>query len=72
MEESEALEWAGFTVPKTVRIDAEMEKELKIISAFEKKKVGTLIRDWIYLKIRTYRRNPEYKRWKKLLFEASK
>lgn len=72
MDKIEALELAGFNVPKTVRIDAEMEKELKIISAFEKKKVGTLLRDWIYQKIRTYKRNPEYKRWKKLLFEASK
>ena len=67
MGKIEDLELAGFNVPKTVRIDAEMEKDLRKIAIFRKKKPGTLMREWIYDKIRTTKRNPEYKRWLKLL-----
>ncbi len=67
MVKIEDLELAGFNVPKTVRIDAEMEKDLRKIAIFRKKKPGTLMREWIYDKIRTTKRNPEYKRWLKLL-----
>lgn len=63
MVEAEDLKMAGFNVPKTVRIDAEMDKDLQKIGLFKKKKPGTLMRDWIYEKIRTTKRNPEYKRW---------
>ncbi len=66
MVKNEDLELAGFNVPKTVRIDAEMEKDLRKIAIFYKKKQGALMRDWLYEKIRTTKRNPEYKRWLKI------
>jgi len=66
MGKNEELELAGFNVAKTVRIDAEMEKDLRKIGLFYKKKPGTLMRDWLYEKIRTTKRNPEYKRWLKI------
>lgn len=66
MGKIEDLELAGFNVPKTVRIDAEMEKDLRKMAIFFKKKPGTLMRDWLYDKIRTTKRNPEYKRWLKI------
>ena len=71
MDKMRELELAGYNVPKTVRIDEEMEKELRKIAIYEKKKLGTLLRDWMHEKIRTYRRNPDYKRWLKML-EASR
>lgn len=52
---------------KTVRIDAEMEKKLGKIALFEKSKPGTLMRQWTHDKIRVYYRNPEFKRWLKML-----
>jgi len=67
MEKMEEPELAGFNVPVTVRIDEEMEKELRKIAVFEKKKMGTLLRDWIHEKIRTFHRRPDYKRWCKQL-----
>lgn len=67
MDKNGDLELAGFNIPKTVRIDAEMDKDLRRMALFYKKRPGTLMRDWIYDKIRVTKRNPEYKRWAKML-----
>lgn len=52
---------------KTLRIDEEMNNKLRKIALFEKSKAGTLMRKWIHDKIRVYYRNPEFKRWLKML-----
>lgn len=70
MEKIDDLELAGMNVPKTVRIDEEMEKELRKIAVYEKKKMGAMLRDWIYDKIRTYHRNPDYKRWLRIIQDS--
>ena len=64
---NEQIEVAGYNVTKTIRIDEEMEKRLQKIGLYEKAKPGTLMRMWIHGKIRTYYRNPDFKRWLKRL-----
>jgi len=59
------VEFAGYNVTKSVRIDAEMAKWLEKIALYEKVRPGTLMRMWIQEKIMTYRRNPHFKRWLK-------
>lgn len=67
MNKIEESELSGFNVTKSLRIDEEMAKKLKKISIFEKTREGTLLRQWIHDKIRTYYRNPEFKQWVKRL-----
>ena len=64
---NEEIEESGYNVSKTLRIDEEMAKRLEKIALFEKTKSGTLLRQWLNDKIRTYYRNPEFKRWLKQL-----
>lgn len=60
-------ELSGYNVTKGVRLDDEMYKWLQLICVYEKKRVGTIIRDWVHEKIRVYGRNPDFKRWLKLM-----
>ncbi len=55
-----------FPIVLSVRIDDEMHEKLKLISLYEKMKKSELVRRWLLEKIRTYERNPAYKRWLKL------
>lgn len=63
----EEIEESGYNVTKSVRIDEEMAKRLEKIALYKKARVGTLLRMWTHDKIRTFYRNPEYKRWLKQL-----
>lgn len=65
--ENKEVELAGYNVTKSVRIDEEMEKRLRRIAIYEKVSPATLMRMWTEDKIRTYYRNPDFKRWLKNL-----
>jgi hypothetical protein len=52
-----------FTIPLTVKIDAEIYTLLGLIADFEHKKRGTLARDILVEKIKVYERNPAFKRF---------
>lgn len=69
MDKTKESELSGFNVTRSLRIDEEMAKKLKNVAIFEKMREGTLLRQWIHEKIRTYYRNPEFKQWVKRLEE---
>jgi len=48
-----------------VKIDHETREELDIIALFDRKKVGTWLRDLIVDAVKRYQRNPQYKRFKR-------
>jgi len=54
------------------KIDYETREELDIIALFDRKKVGTWIRDLIVDAVKRYQRNPQYKRFKRELEEKMK
>ena len=63
----EEVEESGYNVTKSIRIDEEMAKRLEKIALYQKARVGTLMRMWVHDKIRTFYRNPDFKRWLKQL-----
>lgn len=56
-----------FPITVGVKIDWETRKELDIIAFFDRKKVGTWIRDLIVDAVKRYQRNPQYKKFKREL-----
>lgn len=54
-----------YSVTMTVRLDEETARDLKPIALFERKRVGTLVRDILVEKVQVYSRRPEYKKWRK-------
>ena len=60
-----------FPYNKTVRLDGESVGEIEKIAMFERTHPTTWMRQVIIEKVRTYERNPQYKRFKKDL-EAHK
>lgn len=51
----------------TIRVDDDILQELELIALFEKARRGTVVRNFLIEKIRTYRRRPEYLRFRKQL-----
>ena len=48
-----------------VKVDPETREELDIIALFDRKKVGTWLRDLIVDAVKRYQRNPQYKKFKR-------
>lgn len=63
LEKEENL--VGYNLTKSVRMDGEMAHQINLIALFERAKPGTLLKLWVYEKIRTYYRNPDFKHWEK-------
>lgn len=56
----------------TVRLDDSTQRELDVLAVYERKRLGTLLRDLIIDKVQEYVRNPTYNRFKKQLEERVK
>jgi len=62
---NEEIEFAGYNVTKSLRIDELDAKRLEKIALYERVRIGTLLRMWVHDKILTYYRNPQFRRWLK-------
>jgi len=76
MEATENLEsrrkTVNFPITLSVKMDWETRKEIDKIALFEKKKPSTWARDVLLERVRTYQRNPQYKKFERQLDEMRK
>jgi hypothetical protein len=61
-----------YTISVSIKIDYDTLKELDLMAAFERKKRGTMLRDFLIEKCRTYERYPAFKRFLRQLEEAER
>jgi len=62
----------NFPITLSVKMDWDTRKTIDKIALFEKKKPSTWARDVILERIRTYERNPQYKKFERQLEEMRK
>jgi len=54
-----------YTQQVNVKLSPEFKIMLEVVSKFETRKLSELVREWIVDRLKTYARNPQFKRWLK-------
>ncbi len=54
-----------YTAQVNIKLSPEFRVMLDVVSKFETRKVSEVVREWIVDRLKTYARNPQFKRWLK-------